>query len=418
MLNCTLRLCLSFVLLSCGAHAPSEAPVTQPPVEAVVPEPAPEPASCSQLDTDDAWTQALLDRALKDSPIMADPAAHRLQVLVGEIPAAGCLKWHPYRLDAEYIYPASAIKPIAAVGALSAFRQRQAEHPELASVGLNTQLRQPGARAPKLKEGEAPPPPPTIANQIRDSLSVSSNPAYNFTVDLAGVGPVHELMWASGLESVKLRHRLSLFGLTEKDQRTTPQIMALTDSGEVELVPRRVSEVRVPPHGRAGSGVGIRHRVRGERAPVEAPKDFSMKNSVSLMDMARLTAWIARPELQLGLDFPLLQAEDRALLQASMSHVHEDWSAWIPLRLGLVEAVAGSDLRIIHKSGMAYGFYLDISFVEQPSTGRAFILAVAAYLNPNGTVNDGEYGYESLGNPMMQALGEQLGREILLGQAP
>ena len=126
------------------------------------------PRDCAKTDADDAWTEALLTRALgADSEILADPAAHRLQVLVGEIDRStspGCLTWHPYRLGAEYFYPASAIKPIAAVSALSTFRSRLQGSPELAGVGLDTEVRVVGAKPAKLKPGEPPPPPPTVRN--------------------------------------------------------------------------------------------------------------------------------------------------------------------------------------------------------------------------------------------------------------
>lgn len=378
------------------------------------------PTDCAKTDADDAWTEALLTRALgADSEILNDPAAHRLQVLVGEIDRStspGCLTWHPYRLGAEYFYPASAIKPIAAVSALSTFRARLHSSADLAGVGLDTEVRVVGAKPSRLKPGEPPPPPPTVRNQVMASLSVSSNPAYNFTVDLSGYGPMHELMWEAGLKSVRLRHRLSLFGLTESDQRTTPQIMAKLDAGEVELVPRRVASLSVPPHGHPGAGVGKFHRERGSRAPVEGPMDFSAKNAVDLVDMARLTAWIAEPGLVPELSFPRLEDEDVALLRAAMSHVPDDWPDWMPLRSGLLEVLPGDDLLYLHKSGMAYGFYLDVGFVQQRSTGKGFVLAVASYLNPNGVVNDGTYGYESLGHPMMRALGEQLAREMFGGQ--
>jgi hypothetical protein len=373
------------------------------------------------MDSDDSWTRALLGRALGESPILADPAAHRLQVLVGEIDATGaqpCITWHPYRLGAEYIYPASAIKPIAAVAALSAFRGRKAEDPALEQVGLHTLLRVVGQSPEKQVEGEPPPPPLTVAGQIGAALSVSSNPAYNFTVDLAGYNDLHQLMWARGLKSVRLRHRLSLFGLTEKDQRTTSQITALLPEGEVELVQRRESKMRVPLHGHPGAGVGQHHRVRGSRVPIAGPMDFSEKNAVALTDLARLTAWVADPALVPELSFPLLQPEDRELIKASMSHLPEDWPRWMPLRTGLIEVLPAEDLVYVHKSGMAYGFYLDIGHVQQRSTGRAFVLAVASHLNPNGVVNDGRYAYEELGHPMMQALGKQLGRELLLGEQP
>ena len=58
-------------------------------------------------------------------PPALDPEGHRLQIVLGEIIGKGdkrCVNWHPYRHQAEYVYPASALKPLGAVAALQTIR--------------------------------------------------------------------------------------------------------------------------------------------------------------------------------------------------------------------------------------------------------------------------------------------------------
>src|SRR5690349_667371 len=54
----------------------------------------------------------------KFKKLLADPAKYRMQILVSEVMEAGMgarLRRFGYRVDAEYFYPASAIKTCAAV---------------------------------------------------------------------------------------------------------------------------------------------------------------------------------------------------------------------------------------------------------------------------------------------------------------
>ncbi len=405
------------LLLACTSSepAPVVTEVESSPVEVseeVVEAKPPPKLDCAKTDPDDRWVKALLKRALPKNEVVAHPDFYRLQVVVGEIVSSGtsrCITWHPYRLGAEYYYPASAIKPIAAVGALHTFRTRKAEDPRLAHVDLNTPVRVEGADPGP----DGLPVWTTVTKEIRAALEVSSNPAYNFTVDLAGYGQMHELMWATGLKSVRLRHRLSVWGHGRAAQRTTSRILAKPDNAEVELVARRVSKTQVKPHGQPGWEVGAFHRERGNALPVAGPMDFSQKNAVSLMDLTRLTAWIADPALAPRLAFPALHPEDRLLIRDAMSQVPDNWTLWKPLRAGVVEVIPGEDLFYMHKSGMAYGFFLDVGYVEQKSTGRAFLLGLSAHLNSNGIVNDGTYDYERLGQPMLRRLGQRLAHELL-----
>ena len=44
---------------------------------------------------------------------------------------------------------------------------------------------------------------------MRKLFLVSDNPAYNRLLDLVGAAELNARMWAAGLSSVRLRHRLS-----------------------------------------------------------------------------------------------------------------------------------------------------------------------------------------------------------------
>ena len=105
------------LLLACTSSepAPVVTEVESSPVEVseeVVEAKPPPKLDCAKTDPDDRWVKALLKRALPKNEVVAHPDFYRLQVVVGEIVSSGtsrCITWHPYRLGAEYYYPASAM---------------------------------------------------------------------------------------------------------------------------------------------------------------------------------------------------------------------------------------------------------------------------------------------------------------------
>ena len=83
---------------------------------------------------------------------------------------------------------------------------------------------------------------------------------------------------------------------------------------------------------------------------------------------------------------------------------------------GLLESgVRRDDLVYMNKGGKAYGFHLDNAYLEHKKTGRALFITFGIYTNPNGVLNDNQYGYSDVSEPLFHDLGLAAGR-YLLGQ--
>jgi hypothetical protein len=424
---------LALLLLACAQADRTDEPATGALVQQADPPPAPtEPAAppdCPRTDPDDRWMEAFIERhqdtlglavGEKANPLV-DPPGHRLQMVVGEIHReAGrrCVTWHPYRLGAEYFYPASAIKPMGAVATMLTVRRRIREEPALAGFTVDTPIRierlgisaaDNGGAARVISEGRTT----TLREEIDAALIRSSNPAFNLLYDIPGREDLNRMMWEAGLESVRIRTRLSMVQMSEEAQRRSPRVLASMGEEEIELVPLRTDGAPIPLHGQPHAAMGKAHRQSGTYALIQEPLDMSQKNAASLLDMARLAAWIADPELapELGLDE--LTEADRAPIREAMSVVPADWSVYFPLRAGVMETVPGKDLLFLDKAGQAYGFHLDVAYIERKSTGQAFLVGVVAHSNPNGVMNDDHYGYNGITGPFIASLGTALGREFL-----
>ncbi len=339
-------------------------------------------------------------------PILDQAATYRFQVLVS-VPSpdgSGWLEREGFRVDAEYFYPASAIKLCSAVAALEALgdlRESKGSHLDVSATLVSES-------SAKRRGGGI-----TVANLVLGALVMSDNEASNDLFDLAGHDGFHERMWRLGLSSVRMRHRL---GTTPGDDaRATPRIELVT-SGETVVVPAREGRLALGKNDQNGVQVGESHFSRGRL--VNEPMSFEEKNRISLADLQELLIAVMRPELRTSA--PRLGAQERAVLvdaltglpsargaRASVDREHK------PLRDGIERVVPRESLTLASKSGRAYGFLVENAYVLDARTGRSFFLAATVHANANGRLNDDFYEYGDLAFPLFAELGELVARTVL-----
>ena len=68
----------------------------------------------------------------------------------------------------------------------------------------------------------------TVAHELRKIFLVSDNSAFNRLYDLVGQADLNDRMWRLGLESVRLRHRLSM-PLPPEQNRLAPRVEVLLE---------------------------------------------------------------------------------------------------------------------------------------------------------------------------------------------
>jgi len=348
-----------------------------------------------------------------------------------------------WRADAEYFYPASAIKLCAAVAALEelgrsgAWRWEGDPHgdplpgrriplppEELLDARLVLDPVRPGEARREgdptnLERGAI-----TVRHEIRKLALVSDNEAFNRLYDLVGQRPLNERMWAAGLQSVRVRHRLSV-RLTPQENRRTPPVSLRLDQGLTLLFPERTSDLELDLPRIEGLDIGSSFREDDGRL-IEGPVSFREKNRISLADLQDLLVKLVRPDVELGTPgFELGEAQRSLLVEALTQLPRESQNprydpAQYPdefvkfLLPGLRRAIPAERLRVTNKVGLAYGFSVENAYVTDLETGRSFFLAGALYTNQDGVLNDGIYEYDTLALPFWADLGEVLARELLL----
>lgn len=373
----------------------------------------------------------LLDRVLaplaaRHRAILASPGAYRFQLLLGvpvERGGATVLERHGYRVDAEYFYPASAIKTCAAVAALELLG-------ELAAAGVPAGEETPLVFHPLFADEVLEDRDPTnvesgaitAGHELRKLFLVSDNQAFNRLFELTGREAVNRSMWRAGLASARIRHRLEE-ARTPAENRRSPRVDLLLPDGRVHTIPERLAE-DLPPNDQPGLAIGRAHVAGGVR--VERPLDFALKNRMSLADLQDLAVLLLRPEL-LG-DRPRFRLAERQLerirramseaphesqnpVYAADEHPEEAVKFLLP---GLRRAVPAERLEVYDKTGRAYGFTVENAYVVDRASGRSFFLAAVLYTNPNQTLNDDDYAYQELADPFFAELGESAAKAILV----
>ncbi len=388
----------------------------------------PEPPS-----SDDRWLADLLAaHPDKFATVLDDPARFRAQVLVTVIEPDGrkgpTVVEHGFHVDAEYVYPASAIKTFAAVGAL---RTLDALRDTGARVDLDTPL----AYCTADSSGDRPCTITqdksnlaggviTLGHEIRKMQLVSNNIAFNRLYELVGHRELNESMWALGFATLRIHHRM--YGVKDPlVQRTTPRVELRPAKGKPVVIPAKVSDLDLPPTEAVSLRIGAGYIDDDTKRRIDEPLDFSGKNYVSVRDLHRLTLAIVRPELpgvvQLGLD-----EADRAFLIAAMTEdplessnpvytdPHYSGLRYKTMIRGMLRAMPLEQIRYVGKAGRAYGFHLDNAYIEHRQTGRAMAVTVVLYANDNAVLNDNKYEYDGITRPFLKNLGEVLARRVLL----
>jgi hypothetical protein len=382
---------------------------------------APVPRYC------DSW---LGERLCALDPRFADLLAHaeelRLELFVTlvepERDGGHRFSSHGLRADAEYVYPASAVKLMLAVSFLRRLAVLGQKHGGV--IDRRTRLRRchprrPGCKPPRAdverdEHGDVPEQEDEqrhadlyLGTELRKMLSYSDNDSFNRLFDIVGHRELNEDMARLGLRSVRFHHEMNLSAETS---RRTLRVELLPRGGLALTVPSRLSDLVLAPTPATGLKVGRAYQ--GEHGFVAEPLDFGNKNYASLGDLQWLLRSLVFPAspgaIELGLDAAgrelIVDAMSGPLAPLGDSAVHK------PMLPGVLRVLDARRTRYVSKSGRALGFHLENAYIEDRASGRGMLVAAAIYANPDGVLNDDDYAYDTLSVPFFSSLGWALAR--------
>jgi hypothetical protein len=359
--------------------------------------------------------------------VIATPETYRFQVLYGIVRqgASPSLERHGHRADAEYFFPASSMKvPIALASYDRLAVLRNAGRPALTRDAM--------LRIFPSNEGSDPY-VTTLARETWRALIVSDNFSANRLLGFVGHRELHETLWALGLSSARI-HSGFATGAEIDPATVSPRIelasaqasTAPKAAGSPEESPKREaagsiaarrSDLVLPPTNATSLSIGEAVIVDGRK--VVGPLSFADKNAMRLRDLQDTLVRIMRPELLP----PTARADaaskdDLAYLQQALGtlpsesglagfdrNVVADYQL-IPFLRGIERVRARGHFQIFSKVGQAFGFLIANAYVVDKDTGRSFFLTAAVFANPDGTMNDDQYAYDTIAFPALADVGE------------
>jgi len=371
-------------------------------------------------------SDALLKRWVEEDAVLravaAQASATRLQLRIYLPPSndAPCGRLMTYREDAEYLYPASAIKIVPAIAVLSHWSEGGAATPPLEAPLLFSDKRADDAYGHTLRVGGHG--SQSLAEHLEAMLVESSNDAFNALYELAGPEAQNTPFHRGGFPSVRVIHRLSGYNLPKELALYLPSVAWMRGGERVVWLPERAvaslptSAIRLP---REEIGVGYLEANSGLR--VEAPMPFGTKNGVTLADLQRLLVALFHelPETDTA-RLPALSDEATSLMLSLMRgplsekdgvSAESRESRFKPMLPGLLAlGIERARIDYTNKAGRAYGFHLDNARIRIGD--RVAYVTVGMLANSDGVFNDDRYDYDALSFPALRAVGAMVGSKL------
>jgi hypothetical protein len=377
-----------------------------PPTPVPTPEPKPSPSKV-------AIEQLLAGGSPALKAVMASPEQYRFQVLYSAV-RDDRLERHAYRPDAEYYFPASSMKvPIALASyeRLALLRKTKPQVTRDATLRIHPTT------------GNAEPYVTTLARETWRALIVSDNFSANRLIGFVGHRELHETLWGLGLPSTRV-HSGFATGAEIDDAEVSPRIEVTQEGAVVTDVAARKSTLVLPATNATGLEIGEAVVVDGRRVP--GALSFAKKNAIRLTELQDTLVRIMRPELlPKGAAPGVASQEDMAYLRQALGtlpsesglagfdrNVVMDYQL-SPFLRGLERVRARGRFLLYSKVGQAFGFLVANAYVVDKETGRSFFLTACVFANPDGTMNDDRYAYDTISFPALADVAEAIYRHAL-----
>jgi hypothetical protein len=409
---CRCAIALAGLLGCVVTPRPATTPPAPRPKPAVAESPPAEPGPPPVID-------AVLEEAfLADSilaPYVKEAARRRLQVLV-TLPTIDpngerALRRFVYRVDAEYYYPASAIKVLLAASAVEKLEELRG-HPGGGALTLKTPVRYVEGEGHRRRALET-----TLDSDLERALVVSDNEASNRLFDFVGREELAARLKRVGLQETRIVHPLG--DVRERD--APPVIELFPGKGRSSSLPVAQLFGEPLPENTTSIVIGNTHMESGH--VVAEPMDFSNKNAVPLRELQDFLIALMRPDLVTGETLRITKDRKRLLdllgtlpsgLRGMSGQKKLD-ALYKPLHHAILQTLPRDHIRVYGKSGRAFGFLVENSYAINDTTKRSMFVTATIYANDSERMNDDRYEYSAIAAPFVARLGRVLARAFLAG---
>lgn len=374
---------------------------------------------------------ATLEAWVKSEPLLRtlaeNAATSRLQIRIYLPPSfdAPCGQLMEFRPDAEYLYPASAIKIVPAIAVLSAWSLGGPGVPPLDAPLLFSERSAIDDFGNRLRVGGHA--PQSLASHLEAMLVESSNGSFNALFEIVGTESQNSAFHAGGFPSVRLLHRLSGYRLPESLASYLPEVRWMRDGAPVIWrEARSEAPPRAYPPRLSGESIGTGFIDANSGQSMDGPMSFADKNGITLADLQRILVALAKelppsdqatlPALSPAAVARLLGWMRGPLAEKDGVSAESREARFKPMLPGLLAlGLQRDEISYTNKAGRAYGFHLDNARIE--IGGRIVYVAVGMLANQDGVFNDDRYDYDQTSFPALRAIGTLVANR-LFGASP
>ncbi len=338
-----------------------------------------------------------------------DNPKYEVQIIYGEISGDSVIHHEFHVDDRVYFYPASTVKmPVA----FAAIKKAQEEGISLDDAMM---IDSTGVYPRKLVHDSIFQDSITIRNMVRLIFAVSDNQASNVLYGWMGKDYLNESYQSLGI-STRIVHQLGegAFSFKPVSNRYSRQAKFFTDPGGIKSYDE-VEQTFQSSYQVSGQQKGHGF-IDSLGALVEKPFDFSRKNFIPLRGLLQVLELSIRPDLiATGNRFDLSEENQSAVLEAMellpsdlpppYDTLNDNYVKFLMFGNEPTGKIPES-IKIRNKVGWAYGYLLDVAYIEDTSNEISFFLAAVIHVNENNVYNDGVYEYDQIGLPFLDELGD------------
>jgi len=362
----------------------------------------------------------LIEKLMQSQPaifkdILTYPDSFQVQIVYTQINRDAknkpSFKEFYYHLGRNYFYPASTVKMPIAFLALEKLKDLNINGLDK-NTTMVTDSAYPGQtlvyNQPNSKDGRA-----NIENYVKQIFLVSDNDAFNRLYEFVGQETIQEKLKQKGYPEMVIRHRLDVSMTVDQNRAGNPVVFYDTASKMIYQQAASFSKAYFPEK---SIQMGKGYYKNGQL--INAPFDFSEKNSVPLIDQHHIIQSLLFPESveknkrfhwQPGVDSFVLRWMSAYPRESSFPNYDSThyWDAYCKFLLyGSEKGSLPSGIRIFNKVGDAYGFLTDIAYVVDFDNQVEFLLSATISCNTDGIYNDDKYDYDRIGYPFLKHLGK------------
>lgn len=314
--------------------------------------------------------------------------------------------------DQVYFNPASTVKFPLAVLSLEKINRLKAH-----GVSIDTSIEFDSAYSKQTRmhqDATAENGCPSVAHFIKKALLVSDNDAYNRMYEFLGQQEINRSLHERGYHNVRIMHRF--VPMTIDENRHTNPVKFLDKNGRLLYAQPMQYNADSFDHSR-NEKLGKAYMDASDQL-VNQPFDFSTKNRIALEELHHILRTVMFPESVPERQRFNLTEEDYTFLYRYLSQYPREtnypkydgdkfYDSFVKFFFrNSTHKTLPPGVRVFNKTGWAYGFLTDNSYVVDQEHNIEYLLSATIYVNSDGIINDGKYDYENVGHPFLYELGK------------